>query len=124
MAIPRFLVDEVAELIEDRGPAEWLFTAPYGGALNLPNWHRRDFNPAVVRARLKERDLTPHSLRHTAASLAIAAGADVKVVQNMLGHKDATMTLKTYAGLFPDRLDEVADALGGPITTCMHPAGQ
>ena len=29
----------------------------------------------------------PHELRHTAASLAIASGADVKVVQQMLGHK-------------------------------------
>ena len=34
----------------------------------------------------------PHELRYTAASLAIASGADVKVVQQMLGHKSATMT--------------------------------
>jgi integrase len=53
----------------------------------------------------------PHELRHTAASLAIASGADVKVVQQMLGHKSATMTLDLYGHLFPDRLDEVADAL-------------
>jgi integrase len=53
----------------------------------------------------------PHELRHTAASLAIAARADVKVVQQMLGHKSATMTLDLYGHLFPDRLDEVADAL-------------
>ena len=32
----------------------------------------------------------PHELRHTAASPAIASGADVKVVQQMLGHKSAT----------------------------------
>ncbi|KOV87480.1 integrase [Streptomyces sp. NRRL WC-3618] len=55
--------------------------------------------------------VTPHKLRHTAASLAIAAGADVKVVQLMLGHKDASMTLNVYGHLSPDRLDEVADAL-------------
>jgi integrase len=36
--------------------------------------------------------LHPHELRHTAASLAIAAGPDVKVVQQMLGHASATMT--------------------------------
>ena len=40
-------------------------------------------------------DLYPHPLRHTAASLAIASGADVKVVQRMLGHASATMTLDT-----------------------------
>jgi len=47
----------------------------------------------------------------TSASLAIAAGADVKVVQSMLGHADASMTLNVYGHLFPDRLDEVADKL-------------
>jgi Phage integrase family len=50
-------------------------------------------------------------LRHTAASLATASGADVKVVQQMLGHKSATMTLDLYGHLFEDRLDEVADRL-------------
>jgi hypothetical protein len=35
----------------------------------------------------------------------------VKVVQQMLGHKSATMTLDLYGHLFPDRLDVVADAL-------------
>jgi site-specific recombinase XerD len=54
--------------------------------------------------------LHPHELRHTAASLAIASGADVKVVQQMLGHKSATMTLDLYGHPFGDRLDEVADA--------------
>jgi integrase len=53
----------------------------------------------------------PHELRHTAASLAIASGADVKVVQQMLGHKSATMTLGLYGHLFGDRLDVVADAM-------------
>jgi integrase len=50
-------------------------------------------------------------LRHTAASLAIASGADVKVVQQMLGHKTATMTLDLYGHLFPDRLDDLADRM-------------
>ena len=53
----------------------------------------------------------PHELGHTAASLAIASGADVKVVQQMLGHKSATMTLDQYGHLFGDRLDVVADAM-------------
>jgi integrase len=52
-----------------------------------------------------------HELRHTAASLAIKAGANVKVVQQMLGHSSAAMTLDVYAGLFADNLDEVADRL-------------
>jgi integrase len=55
--------------------------------------------------------VTPHDLRHTAASLAISAGANVKVVQRMLGHKSAKVTLDTYAALFPDDLDSLAQAL-------------
>ncbi|MFJ9365009.1 hypothetical protein ACIRRA_11395 [Nocardia sp. NPDC101769] len=44
-------------------------------------------------------------------SLAISAGANVKAVQAMLGHKSAAMTLDTYADLFPDDLESVAEAL-------------
>ncbi|WP_420706399.1 tyrosine-type recombinase/integrase [Streptomyces sp. CcalMP-8W] len=63
---------------------------------------------AVVKAGLGHLKVTPHELRHTAASLAIASGADVNVVQTMLGHKSATLTLDTYGHLFPDRLDEAS----------------
>lgn len=55
--------------------------------------------------------VTPHDLRHTAASLAISAGANVKAVQRMLGHASAAMTLDTYADLFDDDLDAVSAAL-------------
>ena len=55
--------------------------------------------------------ITIHDLRHTAASLAISAGANVKAVQRMLGHASAAMTLDTYADLFNDDLDAVAAAL-------------
>ena len=61
----------------------------------------------------------PHELRHTAASLAIASGADVKVVQQMLGHKSAVMTLDQYGHLFGDRLDVVADAMDTARTAAM-----
>ena len=45
--------------------------------------------------------------------LAIAAGANVKAVQRMLGHASAAMTLDVYAGLFGDDLDVVATNLRG-----------
>ena len=54
---------------------------------------------------------TIHSLRHTYASLAIKAGADVKTLQAQLGHASAVMTLDTYAALWPENLGVVADAL-------------
>jgi integrase len=52
-----------------------------------------------------------HDLRHTAASLAISAGANPKAVQRMLGHASAAMTLDTYADLFEDDLDAVSERL-------------
>jgi integrase len=55
--------------------------------------------------------ITAHALRHTAASLAISAGANVKVVQRMLGHSSAAMTLDVYADLFDTDLDAVAERL-------------
>jgi integrase len=44
-------------------------------------------------------EMSIHDLRHTAASLAVSAGANVKAVQKMLGHSSAAMTLDTYADL-------------------------
>jgi hypothetical protein len=78
--------------------------------------------------------VTAHSLRHTAASLAISSGANVKVVQRMLGHASAAMTLGTYADLFEADLDTVAENVGmgghDPLTdltekapTCAYAGG-
>jgi integrase len=59
--------------------------------------------------------ITPHALRHTCASLAISAKANVKVVQRLLGHATAAMTLDTYGHLMSDDLAEVATALSNAI---------
>lgn len=97
----------------DKAPGHLLF----GDGINhlrLPNSQDGWFANAVKRARAKHSafpTVTPHDLRHTAASLAISAGANVKAVQRMLGHASAAMTLDTYADLFDDDLDYVADAL-------------
>ena len=64
---------------------------------------------AAARA-IGEPGLTPHELRHTVASLAIEAGANVGAVQRMLEHASAATTPDRYADLFDD-LDDVADRL-------------
>jgi integrase len=74
-----------------------------------PDFRRDVFDKAADDAGLS--DLTPHELRHTAASLAVSAGANVKAVQAMLGHASAAMTLDVYSGLFGDDLDGVADRM-------------
>ena len=59
--------------------------------------------------------ITPHDLRHTAASLGVSAGANVKALQRMLGHAKASMTLDVYADLFDEDLDSVAESLDAAI---------
>lgn len=79
--------------------------------IDAQNWRYRVWDPAVRAAALPSVGLTPMTLRRTAATMSIAAGADVKVVQRMLGHADATMTLNSYADLLPERLDDVTNAM-------------
>jgi integrase len=113
--IPRSLVGALAEACAGEQPGDLVFTAPRGGVLMLRNWRRRVFDPAGARAGLGE--LSPHELRHTAASLAVAAGANVKAVQRMLGQASAAMTLDVYSGLFDGELDAVADRLDAAAQT-------
>ena len=59
--------------------------------------------------------ITPHDLRHTAASLAVSAGRMSTAVQRMLGHAEASMTLYVYADLFDEDLGSVAANLDAAI---------
>ncbi|MDV2477238.1 site-specific integrase [Rhodococcus zopfii] len=106
--VPRFLVEDLAALCEGKDRHDLVFPGTEGGFMRRPR-QRSWFRTAAKAAGVPE--LTPHDLRHTAASLAVSAGAHVKAVQRMLGHASAAMTLDVYADLFDDDLDLVADAL-------------
>ncbi len=108
--VPRFVLELLARECEGKGREDSLFTSPRGGFLVRSKSRTGWFGSAVRRASLPA-GLRPHDLRHTAASLAVSAGANVKAVQRMLGHASASMTLDVYADLFDDDLDAVATAL-------------
>jgi hypothetical protein len=57
--------------------------------------------------------ITPHDLRHTAASLAISAGANPKAVQWLLGLASTATKLDAYANLLEDDLDIVPNRANG-----------
>src|SRR5215218_3618570 len=116
--LPRFLVDELARTVVTRPADELAFPSPKGAVLRNRN-ARAAWYDAAARA-IGEPGLTPHELRHTAASLAIKAGANVKAVQRMLGHASAAMTLDRYADLFDDDLDDVADRLDALRSTTLR----
>jgi integrase len=110
IAIPPFLATLLLPHLAGRAVVDPVFvgarTATYlRNAVFRHGW----FDPAASSIGLS--GLTPHELRHTAASLAVGAGANVKAVQRMLGHASAAMTLDTYADLFDDDLEAVATAL-------------
>lgn len=109
---PAFLDAALAKVAEGKGPDELLFPGDLDGYMRRPTTAEDStswFRLAIRRAGLER--LTLHDLRHTAASLAVASGAHVKVVQKMLGHKSAAMTLDTYADLFDGDLDDVAERM-------------
>ena len=93
-----------------RGDAEWLFTGPNG---NPPHgntiyyWWSKTLAAAGVEL------FKLHDLRHFFASGLIAAGCDVVTVQRALGHHSATVTLSTYAHLWPNAEDRTRVATAG-----------
>ena len=105
--VPRFLAPLLVSQIGDRDADDLLFPSRRGGFLGVGEL-RWVFDPAAKQIGVA--GLTPHELRHTCASLAIAGGANIKVLQTLLGHKTATLTLDRYGHLFPDDLGRIADA--------------
>lgn len=107
---PMFLQRSIEERCRGRRPDDLVFSDERGRPLVTPTIRERSwFDRALEEAGLPT--MTIHDLRHTAASLAISAGANVKAVQKMLGHASAAMTLDVYADLFDDDLDAVATRL-------------
>jgi integrase len=106
--LPKSVVAMIAEMNEgrDSGP---LLPSVRGGHWHHGSWtrhHKRAVRDAGLPA-----STTTHALRHTAVSMAIEAGADVKQVQEMVGHASGKLTLDTYAEYFEGSLEGVADAL-------------
>lgn len=107
---PQFLSRPLTASCEGKSGGDLIFDDGQGGYQKTPtmtanSWWDRALKQAGLPA------MTIHDLRHTAASLAVSAGANVKAVQRMLGHASAAMTLDTYSDLFDADLDAVADRL-------------
>jgi integrase len=114
VGMPRFLVEMFTEHLAplDGGPDALVFRSPEGGPLRHHNMYVREFKPAV-RAVLppEKHGLRFHDLRHTCASLLIAAGAHPKAIQEHLGHKDIQTTFNVYGHLLPSAREALAAAL-------------
>lgn len=93
-----------------------VFTGDDGTPLH-PAWVTTQFKQLVREAELPPIRL--HDLRHGAATHALSAGVDVKVVQDMLGHSSSTLTRDTYTSV----VDEVKHHAAGAVARVILAAG-
>jgi integrase len=103
VALPTFLRQMLSEHLANYPSKGYVFTSPKGYPLRK-NFYRREFLPAVRKARLPK-GLRFHDLRHTCVAMLIANGAHPKEIQERLGHSTIRVTFDRYGHLFPS-LDE------------------
>ena len=115
----------VAELLVPGDRNALVFPDSEGGHMRGSNVRRRWWSKAVAASEPFPRtdldgttvyDFKLHALRHTAASLAIQAGANIKALQNMLGHESAGLTLDRYGHLYGSDVEAVGVAINGLLT--------
>lgn len=87
-----------------------VFVTPDGYAANA-SWFTKHFQKLVAAAGLGHMRL--HDLRHGAASVLAAAGANPKVAQELLRHATPTMTLRVYTHVTAAQKQEAAGIIGG-----------
>lgn len=117
VSLPAFLLEMLkqhrAQQSEQRQHvADWVdndlvFPNQKGGYLH-PNHMGETF-----RKLLKEANLPPlrfHDLRHSAATILLARGVNIKVVSELLGHSDIVITLRTYGHLLPSMQEDAVDS--------------
>jgi integrase len=90
----------------------YVFARP-GGRPYTPGYLTRTFIRLIRRAGLPPIRL--HDLRHGVATLALAGGADLKAIQDMLGHASIILTADTYTSVLPDLARTTAKAVAAQI---------
>jgi integrase len=102
-------------------PSGFVFTNRRGQPLN-PDHLYREFIKATTAANLPPIRL--HDLRHGAASLALQAGADLKVIQDKLGHSSIVLTADTYVSVEPELARREAESTARLVLDAArrHPA--
>lgn len=118
--VPQFVLDELSIQCQGRSPEDLVF-GDGQHYLPRPKSNGGWFVGAVKRAKVQK--ITPHDLRHAAASIAVSAGANVLALSRMLGHKSAKVTLDTYSDLFDTDLDAVGSAIDSKCAQSVPKAG-
>ena len=102
----------VGPLWDEQG---WIFCNAVGHPIEVTNMLKRSFRPLLIKAGVPS--ITFHCLRHSTASLLLSLGIHPKIVQELLGHSQITLTLDTYSHVLPSLQGEALDRLGALLTT-------
>ena len=98
-----------------RGGSKWLFPSWSESGHTTRQAFARDLKALAIRLGLPAGAVSPHVLRHAFASHILAHGADLRVVQQLLGHADISTT-QIYTHVLDERLRELVEThhpLGG-----------
>jgi integrase len=128
--MPTVVAKAMECVCDHKAAGDRVFTDPSGNPIRAQSVgdvgnNRTWYVSALKRLGYAHRDMpSPHDLRHTAASIAVHAGANVKALQRMLGHASAAMTLDVYADLFDSDLDAVASSIDKAVDECGQKVGK
>lgn len=125
ISLPKHLRDMLADHLTlpggNTGPEGMVFHDEKGRAVHHVLFRKEHYLDARAALPPEKRKLRFHDLRHTCASLLIAAGAHAKLVQERLGHASITTTLNLYGHILPtteaalvDALDAIYDGVAAP----------
>lgn len=92
-----------------RGASRWLFPSWSESGHVTRQAFARDLKALAVRLGLAPDRVSPHVLRHAFASHILAHGADLRVVQQLLGHADISTT-QIYTHVLDERLRELVES--------------
>lgn len=99
------------DVYEDHG---FVFADEVGGMLDLDAVSKA-FSALASEVGIKVKGISLHSCRHFGATQALVAGNDVRTVAALLGHADASVTLRTYAHVVPGAQEKAVAGIGDAI---------